>query len=593
MLYYYDIKQKRRLWAKRWLVATILSVTVWTYFYIGSFANVTNSMLPKLQNQILPGFYTNIDPSKSKVPPKVLKNDSATPSMTFEQMQKVRADFIKEGKDKEAAELEFCLNLYSKEKNGESGESTDTAKKRTRIISQDIAKTINYFKAGNTTSRTAQILGNYDGGYIAYVYYPNYGLHFNPVTTANMAIDRYEKKKYKEVVKIADALLANAVVKQYPKVGSYYFWENYFDLEFGPYKFSAPWGSGMAQGLILDVVGKAYKITGDQKYLKAGDMILNSFKVPWNEGGVTDSDEHGNMYLEIAATNKIRILNGFLFTLTSMNNYYEITKSAKVKKLFDVGINEAAAHVGEYDLGYWSNYSLVPGNKANYGYHKIHVDLLERLYRASKNQQIKKYADKFDFYMKNRFIDIPPTHPSFTPISWLTERGIIESKDGWFSARNDITRAEFIKWIVLANKWQPATVYQGCYRDIWRDQPDWPYLESARAHGLNIADRDGNFKPSSSLSRAEVAWILCKVYQIDSEKDPDKNPVEARDIIGNPFEKQIRIAVSNGLMDLFEPNYFRPDINVNREQAATIIYNTSPTSLKATGTQVSTLHKAK
>ncbi|MBI4733565.1 MAG: hypothetical protein HY779_01880, partial [Rubrobacteridae bacterium] len=69
MLYYYNIKQKRKWWAHRWLFAILLSVAVWAYYYIGSFANVANDMLPKLQNQILPGFYTNIDPSASKVKP--------------------------------------------------------------------------------------------------------------------------------------------------------------------------------------------------------------------------------------------------------------------------------------------------------------------------------------------------------------------------------------------------------------------------------------------------------------------------------------------------------------------------------------------
>ncbi|HZD59525.1 MAG TPA: D-glucuronyl C5-epimerase family protein [Anaerolineae bacterium] len=485
-------------------------------------------------------------------------------AITVDELVRAKAEMERQGKKREVSELNYSLNLLSRVDTGTPGSATQI-----RIIKQDIARTVSYFRAGNTASGKSQILGNYGDGNLAYVYYPNYGVHFNPVTTANLALSLYSKGDRKKVVKIADELLDNAIVKQYPGVGKYYIWENYFDLEFGNLKFPAPWPSGMAQGLILDVLGKAYKITGDRKYLRAGDMVLNSFKIPWNENGVTDSDEHGNWYLEVAATDKLKILNGFLFALDGIHNYYKETGNIKAQKLFDAGANEAKAHLHEYDLGYWSNYSLIKGNRAGYEYHKVHIDLLKKLYRATKIPEFKLYADKFNFYLKNRFIDIPPTHRSFKAISSLTERGIIISNDGWFSCTTEISRAEFIGWLSRLKGWKPASTYKGHYKDIKRDYKDWGYIEAAFDNGLQLADGNAMFRPNDSITRAEVALILCRAFGAS----PGKPPVRVVDVTSATQNYDaIGLALSNGLMDVYGPNYFRPGIKVSREQAANILY---------------------
>jgi len=534
MLYYYKIKKKRRFGAKKQLAVACMSVLLWAYFYPGSFATV----VPKLNKEALPSLPASIAPIPEHPKPKIALKKPVTRLISLSAMERAKKELEYEGKNREAAELNYNLVLLKKIDKGGSASSTNS-----KTLKQDIAKTISYFSAGNTASKSAQILWNYDGGNLAYVYYPNYGVHFNPVTTANLAMDYYAKGNYKKVVKIADELLDNATVKEYPGVGKYYLWQYCFDLQFNKYNFPAPWASGMAQGLVLDVVGKAYKITGDKKYVKAGEFILNSFKVPWNEGGVTDTDEHGNWYLEVAATNKLHILNGFLFTLDSIHNYYEVTHNPKAQRLFMAGVNEAKSHLQQYDLGYWSNYSLLAGDRASYGYHKIHVDLLKKLYDITNVPEFKTYADKFGFYLKNRFIDIPPTHPSFQAISTLTERGVITSTDGWFGAQTQISKSEFVRWLARMRGWKPSTYYHGYYADIKRDRADWGYIEAAFDNGVRLTDDKGLFNPDDYISRADMASILCKAFAVSTEKN--------------------------------EPDYFRPELKITREQAANMLYKLS------------------
>jgi len=561
MLYYYKVKKKRRFKAKELLAIAFMSTLVWAYFYPGSFANI----MPELEKPSLPSLPSSLLSSSTAPDESHIEQEKVDPQPTISlnDARQVKEELKKEGKKREASELKYSLDLVDS-----IDRSNPAAETRVKMIMQDIEKTITYFAAGNTASDKMAILKDYDGGNLAYVYYPNYGVHFNPVTTANMGIEHYGKGNHEKVVKITDELIAHAIEREYPDVGSYYIWENYFDLEFGAQKFEAPWTSGMAQGLILDLIGKSYEITKDKKYLLAGEKVLNSFRVPWSEGGVTDYDEHGNWYLEVAATNKLRILNGFLFTLDSLHNYYKQTGNTKAQKLFYVGASEAKAHIQDYDLGYWSNYSLVEGNKASFEYHKIHTTLLYRLYDTTEEPVFKEYGDKFNYYLKYHFIDIPKEHRSYEKITALTKGGVIVNENGWFGPHDVMTKADFIVWLCRVKNWSPNAVFHGYYRDIGRDRTYWGYIETLKERGIDLGDKDGLIWPDKEVTRGEAAAILCAVY----ETPLSGNPL-MKDISGDhPYYKEINIAVSNNLMGVYEPNYFRPDLKLTREQAASLFY---------------------
>ncbi|MDI6816857.1 MAG: D-glucuronyl C5-epimerase family protein [Actinomycetota bacterium] len=559
MLYYYKVKKHRGFRIKEMLLATLLAVLALAYFYPDSLANV----MPVLERPSLPQLNPGALSSKSGIAVEGIQVENTPGTVTLEKAVQVKKDLEEEGRRREAAELQYSLDLIA-----QIDKNTPEAQTRIKIIMQDIDKTISYFLAGNTASEKMEILKDYEGANLAYVYYPNYGVHFNPVTTANMALQHYSKGNHEKFVAITDELLDCAIEPTYPGVGAYYIWENHFDLEFGSRKFAAPWNSAMAQGLILDLAGKCYEITGDKKYLRAGEKILNSFRVPWDKGGVTDYDEHGNWYLEVAATDQLKILNGFLFTLDSLHDYHERTGNKKALKLFDAGIAEAKEHLGEYDLGYWSNYSLVKGNKASYEYHKIHATLLYRLYEFTGEATFKEYADKFNNYLKYNFIDIPQEHRSFKQITALSEAGIITNENGWFGPHNVMTKTEFAMWLCRIKNWSPNKVFHGYYRDVGRDRSNWSYIETLKERGVDLGDKDGLFNPDDEVTRDEAAAILSAAYNTPIDGKPTMRDVPA----DHKYYNEIRLAVGNELISLYGPNFFRPDLKLTREQAALTFY---------------------
>lgn len=542
MLYYYEIKRRRRHNVKRWLATLLILFITWIYF-----SDPLAIVVPEVAREV--SRFVKINSPLGKSEGQMEEATLSEENFGLGTVKKVSYLLNEEGKKKEASELSYNLDLMAVV----SKDDGPVAKTREKVIIRDIANTVNYFKAGNTASDDMQILWNYDGGELAYVYYPNYGVHFNPVTTANMAIVQYERGNYKRVVNIANELLDNALEVEHPEVGTYYLWEYYFDLEFADRTYPAPWASGMAQGLILDVFGKAFEITGDEKYLDAGGKVLASFKIPWDEGGVTDSDEHGNWYLEIAATDKLRVLNGFLFTLVSIHNYYEQAKDPKAIELFEAGISELKAHLHEYDIGYWSKYSLLKDSRASYQYHKAHIDMLGKLYGITKDPEIKGFLEKFNFYLKNRFIDIPPTHRSFNEISFLAERGVVSGKEGWFDCYGKVEKGVFVSWLVRTLGWHPTNIYKSHYPDIRRDHSNWQYIEIAYDKGLRLADGDGCFNPDKSITWPDLEVILSKVLS-----DPNENPTNL-DITG------LKQATANMANPCNESA-------ITREQASHILY---------------------
>lgn len=561
MLYYYKVRRRRRYRIKELFLLCCALTLVWAYFSPGSFSNFVSEIeVPSLSslplNEILDAGGNG--QRGTEMPEGASKN-----IITLSRANSIKTALQQEGKRRESLELGYSIDLINKLDKGDRASKT-----RVSIMKQAIDRTARYFMAGNTTSDKIEILNNYGGGNLAYVYYPNYGVHFNPVTTANIGLDQYHKGNYKMVVRTTDELIAQAIEKQHPKAGSYYVWEYYFDLEFGEQKFAAPWHSGMAQGLALNLIGKSYSITHDKKYLKAGELVLNSFNIPWDEGGVTDYDKHGNWYLEVAATDKIKILNGFLLTLEGLHDYYKRTGDDRALGLFYAGVSEAKAHLKEYDLGYWSNYSLVKGNKASYHYHKIHVTLLDQLYKATKEPVFKEYTDIFNSYLKYHFIDIPKEHRSYEAITALTKRGIMTSDNGWFAPNNATTKADFAIWLCRVKKWPPNVIFNGYYRDIGRDRPYWGYLEALKERGVDLGDEDGLFWPDRHITRAGAAVMLSSIY----DTTVNGNPI-MRDVPGNHlYYEEISVAVSNNLMSLSEPYYFRPDAKLTHEQAAHILY---------------------
>jgi len=231
------------------------------------------------------------------------------------------------------------------------------------------------------------------------------GRQRNPVTICNTALNYYEEIKKGDhthqqfFLNCANWLVEHrtyrndtATVLEYR-----YNWD--------VYHMTNPWQSGMAQGLSLQVLVGAHQITKEEKYLKAAREQLNSFYIDINDNGITrKSADHGWWYEEFADKNgkESRVLNGMIFAVLGIYDYYEYTHSASAKFLFEQGTKAVKLDVALYDKDGFSYYDRLGTD--NLKYHWIHVDLLQKMYKASGEPIFKKYADHWGNYTDPSFV---------------------------------------------------------------------------------------------------------------------------------------------------------------------------------------------
>ncbi len=246
---------------------------------------------------------------------------------------------------------------------------------------------------------------------VPYLYYKWQKGHYvgemrrNPVTISQFAMDYLEKykktddKRYKRLfLNCSDWLVENAEIR-----GNYSVWVYQSRITYPNFTLEPPWVSGMAQGLGLTVLAHAYNLTGDEKYLKAAQLALNAFIIPVEEGGVLHIDEDGGWwYLEYGYKGepKPRTLNGFIYALMGIHEYYKITGDEKALFLFNKGVEELKRHLHEYDTGSWTRYDLV-GTMANEKYHKVHVEQMEIMYNLTGDPIFLHYYEKWKTYSEN------------------------------------------------------------------------------------------------------------------------------------------------------------------------------------------------
>jgi hypothetical protein len=172
-----------------------------------------------------------------------------------------------------------------------------------------------------------------------------------------------------------------------------------YNLDFG-------WASAFGQGVGLSVLSRAYQISKDEKYIILAEKVLNSFNLDYKKGGILNIDDNGNYwYLEYPSNPPAYVLNGFIFGLFGIYDYWRISNSPKAFICFQRGINTLKRNLHKYDKGYWSAYDL-EYNKycAGYNYHKnVHIPQLKVLYQLTGDEAFKIYASKFSKYLSEPY----------------------------------------------------------------------------------------------------------------------------------------------------------------------------------------------
>jgi hypothetical protein len=161
--------------------------------------------------------------------------------------------------------------------------------------------------------------------------------------------------------------------------------------------FSKPgevWVSTLSQAYALELFGT------DKMFGGTCEMILNGFDVPWEDGGVWDTEldwflEYP-MLIDDAHPELRRVLNGHLETLIILYRYYEWRGDTKAKELFDRGERALKEHLhkfiapdGRTYYSMWQGTHPLQAKRDesyNARYHHLHVAELWRMWTITNDK---------------------------------------------------------------------------------------------------------------------------------------------------------------------------------------------------------------
>ena len=187
------------------------------------------------------------------------------------------------------------------------------------------------------------------------------GLVYHPTHIAQLCINYFggyistKEEVYREIVlRHADWLVENQVITVKGFGVWYFHWPN---RGFGA---DSPWISAMTQGQAISALLRANQLSEDPKYLKTAELALKSFDYHMEDGGVSYIDEDGfTWYEEVAVLPPAHVLNGFIFSLYGLYDYYRVTCDQHALNLFEEGVRTLQNKLFIYDTGEVSRYDLL------------------------------------------------------------------------------------------------------------------------------------------------------------------------------------------------------------------------------------------
>ena len=164
------------------------------------------------------------------------------------------------------------------------------------------------------------------------------------------------------------------------------------------YKNKAYPYSSMAQGEGASMLIRANIITGDSIYLAAAQKAIDFMLIPMVDGGTTEYD--GEDVLLYEYTGSSAVLNGWIFSLWGLYDYYKYTKDDKVESILNKTLVSLKKNLHKYDIKYWSKYDLEKNISSPF-YHKLHIAQLRVMYDLFGDVIYKEYADKWERYQNS------------------------------------------------------------------------------------------------------------------------------------------------------------------------------------------------
>jgi len=289
------------------------------------------------------------------------------------------------------------------------------------IISDDLfSSTLGeyYFLFEENPAKLNRLITGFDDNGIpvnsAYIDVENASQHYYPISIGQYAlavfntyIQSKSEEKLKHFLRIADWFYSNKIDDE--RLGVFWLTE----IPKPEYNISAPWKSAFTQSRAISVLLRAWQSTGEIKYLSAATSSLIPFKYDITDGGVSAFTKHGKFFEEYVASQPTMVLDGHLFSLLGLYDFYRAVNSdideqnnILAEDLFNQGVESVLKWLDEYDMGYWLRFNMCEMehypkvDPCTIGYLRLIIIQLKLLYKITGKNDFAKYVQKFSDYDK-------------------------------------------------------------------------------------------------------------------------------------------------------------------------------------------------
>lgn len=255
----------------------------------------------------------------------------------------------------------------------------------------------------------ADYAGHYDAVGIPMLdYHGVIGLQYNPIAIAQWGLANYncfcgtgDERRLLKTLNAADWLTDNLEQNSH----GLRVWNHHFDWDYRD-TLKAPWYSGLAQGQGVSLLLRAHAQIKDDKYQRAAEKAFVALTRPVAEGGVLFEDEQRSMWIEEYLVNPpTHILNGFMWALWGVFDFWLTHADASAKEIFDRGVGTLVHNLDRFDTGYWSLYEQ-SGTRlkmlASPFYHRLHIVQLRVMSMLTGDVRFAAVAERWEGYGQRR-----------------------------------------------------------------------------------------------------------------------------------------------------------------------------------------------
>lgn len=232
------------------------------------------------------------------------------------------------------------------------------------------------------------------------------GRQYNPIAIAQWGLANYNRSHSEDASRwqrcqlAADWLCAN--LEQNPR--GLWVWNHHFDWEYRDL-LKAPWYSGLAQGQGISLLLRVHERTLEEKYLHAAEQAFASLTRPVAGGGVLFEDRVKDLWIEEYIVDPpTHILNGFMWALWGVFDFWSSRKDESARQIFDRGVATLLHNLSRYDTGYWSLYEQSGTRLAMLAspfYHRLHIVQLRVMARLTGKPVFTDFADRWEVYERS------------------------------------------------------------------------------------------------------------------------------------------------------------------------------------------------